>query len=212
MSKGLRYKEKQVVQIEGHPECIFDIQESISTTMTINDIEFKLGTLSNEKVEVLKSIPQIIVTQDKKSKRKALKLPHVISIKTTDTHTLLTVAAKDDENLIKYVNDVHEYLSNHKIESKERCKWTCTTDKSPTNEPTEYYLKSQVSLPSKKIPKIPKLPKSPKPVEFPIDKECKDCFYIGKSQCKMCVDKSRFEQLSDKTKKLKAMTIRMGLT
>ena len=210
MSKGLRYKEKQVVLVEGHPKCIFDNQESVSTTMTINNIEFKLGTLSDEKVEVLKSIPQIIVTQDKKSKRKALKLPHVISVKTTNTHTLLTVAAKDDENLMKYVNDVHEYLSNHKVESKERCKWTCTSDK---------------GHPEQEFSKLPKLPKSsPKedksskqskkeslPVEFPIDKECKNCFYNGKSQCVECIDKSRFEQLSDKTKSLKEMTIRMGL-
>jgi len=209
MSKGLRYKEKQIVQIEGHPECIFEMKESISTTMTINNIEFKLGTLSDEKVEVLKSIPQIIVTQNKKPKRTALKLPHVISVKTTDTHTLLTVAAKDDENLIKYVNDVHEYLSNHNVESKERCKWTCTIDKEPSKQESNY---TPIHTPIEKELKPPKQPKTPKPVEFPSDKECKDCFYIGKSQCKMCIDKSRFEQLSDKTKKLKAMTIRMGLT
>lgn len=210
MSKGLRYKEKQVVQIEGHPECIFEMKESISTTITINNIEFKLGILSNEKVEVLKTIPQIIITQYKKSKRRALKLPHVISVKTTDTHTLLTVAAKDDENLIKYVNDVHEYLSNHKIESKERCKWTCTTDKKPPIE-KPIQVQNQISFPPKKELKL-KQPKSPKPLEFPSDKECKDCFYIGKSQCKICENKSRFEQLSAKTKKLKEMTIRMGLT
>ena len=49
------------------------------------------------------------------------------------------------------------------------------------------------------------------PEEFPEDKDCNNCFYLGKSQCSHCIDKNRFAKQTKKQQELNKMVIKMGI-
>lgn len=135
--KGPRNKVRQVVLVEGHPDCIFETKPRRVITIKHGDTVISLGNMGPEKVKGLKAIPGIQVIEELKPHRRAKKLPSVLYIKTTGTSTQLTVAATDKISLNKAVGDLADYLSKNGLEIHERCQWVCTIDKGKPAEPVQ---------------------------------------------------------------------------
>lgn len=127
--KGPRNKARQVVLVDGHPDCIFETKPRAVITIKHGDTVIKLGNIGPEKIAGLKGIPGIEVIEELKPHKHARKLSSVIAVKTTKTSTQLTVAAIDKEGLDKAVGNLADYLSENGIDIHERCQWVCTLDK-----------------------------------------------------------------------------------
>lgn len=127
--KGPRNKVRQVVLVEGHPDCIFETKPRAVITIKHGDTVIKLGNIGPEKIADLKGIPGIEVIEELKPHKHARKLPSVIAVKTTKTSTQLTVAAIDKGALDEAVGTLANYLSENGIDIHERCQWVCTIDK-----------------------------------------------------------------------------------
>lgn len=131
--KGPRNKVRQVVLVDGHPDCIFETKNRVSITIKhrLNDRELviKLGNIGPEKVDGLKQIQGIEVIEELKPSRRSKRLPSVIAVKTTKTSTQLTVVAVDQEALDKAVGNIANYLSENGSDIHERCQWVCKLDK-----------------------------------------------------------------------------------
>lgn len=131
--KGPRNKVRQVVLVEGHPDCIFETKNRSSVTLKYRlddkEIVIKLGNIGPEKVDGLKQIQGINVIEELKPHKHARKLPSVIAVKTTKTSTQLTVAAVDQGALDKAVGNIANFLSENGSDIHERCQWVCKLDK-----------------------------------------------------------------------------------
>lgn len=128
--KGPRNKVRQVVLVDGHPDCIFETKPRPVITIKHGNTVIKIGCIGPEKIAGLKGIPGIEVIEELKSHKHAKKLPSVIAVKTTKTSTQLTVAAVDKEALDEAVGYLANYLlANGGIDIHERCQWVCTIDK-----------------------------------------------------------------------------------
>lgn len=136
--KGPRNRARQVVLVEGHPDCIFETKPRIVITIKHEDTVIPLGNMGPEKVKGLKAIPGIEVIEELKPHRRAKKLPSVLYIKTTGTSTQLTVAAVDKNALDRAVGNLSDYLAKNGLEIHERCQWVCTIDKGkPAEDPVQ---------------------------------------------------------------------------
>lgn len=135
--KGPRNKVRQVVLVEGHPDCIFETKPRLVITIKHGDTVIPLGNMGPEKVKGLKAIPGIQVIEELKPHKRARKLPSVLYVKTTGTSTQLTVAAVDRPALDKAVGDIANYLLSNGIKIHERCQWVCTIDKGKPAEPVQ---------------------------------------------------------------------------
>jgi len=127
--KGPRNKVRQVVLVDGHPDCIFETKPRTVITIKHGSTVIKMGNIGPEKIAGLKGIPGIEVIEELKPHKHAKKLPSIIAVKTTKTSTQLTVAAVDKEALDKAVGNLANYLSENGIDIHERCQWVCTLDK-----------------------------------------------------------------------------------
>lgn len=147
--KGPRNKARQVVLVDGHPDCIFETKPRAVVTIKHGDTVIKMGNIGPEKTAGLKGIPGIEVIEELKPHRRAKKLSSVIAVKTTKTSTQLTVAAIDKEALDKAVGNLADYLSENGIDIHERCQWVCTLDKGKPAETAQPEPSSvHVSTPS----------------------------------------------------------------
>lgn len=148
--KGPRNKVRQVVLVDGHPDCIFETKPRTVITIKHGDTVIKMGNIGPEKIAGLKGIPGIEVIEELKPHKHAKKLPSIIAVKTTKTSTQLTVAAVDKEALDKAVGNLANYLlANGGIDIHERCQWVCTLDKGKPAETVQPEPSSvQASTPS----------------------------------------------------------------
>ena len=181
--KGPRNKVKQVVLINGHPDCIFEEIQVSSCSLKFPAGTIKMGNIGQGVAERLKEAlngSSVELKEENKTKRRAIKLPGVLSVKTTPTNTLLTVGAESEESLNTRVNNIHEYLRNYDVGIQERCHWICTIDKKET-----------LTKPETTVAKTgdPEHPNSEKPIK----------------------EKGPARPMKEKTKKLQEMAIRMGV-
>lgn len=147
--KGPRNKVRQVVLVDGHPDCIFETKPRPVITIKHGDTVIKLGSIGPEKTAGLKKIPGIEVIEELKPHKHAKKLPSVLYVKTTGTSTQLTVAAVDKEALDEAVGNLANYLSKNGIDIHERCQWVCTIDKGkPAETVQQEPAPVQVNAPS----------------------------------------------------------------
>lgn len=127
--KGPRNKVRQVVLVDGHPNCIFETKPRTVITIKHGSTVIKMGSIGPKKIAGLKGIPGIEVIEELKPHKRARKLSSVIAVKTTKTSTQLTVAAIDKGALDKAVENLANYLSENGINIHERCQWVCSLDK-----------------------------------------------------------------------------------
>jgi len=200
--KGPRNKVKQVVLVNGHPNCIFEEIQVSSCSLKFPAGTIKLGNIGQGVAERLKEALKgsvVELKEENKTKRRAIKLPGVLSVKTTPTNTLLTVGAETEESLNVRVNNIHEYLSKYDVDIQERCHWICTIDK---KELLEIDAKMQSGErtkfeddPAKPEPKATAIENIKPNVELDIENK----------------EKGPARPMKEKTKKLQAMAIRMGV-
>jgi len=160
--KGPRNKVRQVVLVDGHPDCIFEKKNRASVTIKYKsndkEIVIKLGNIGPNKVDGLKQIQGIEVIEELKLSRRSRRLPSVIAVKTTKTSTQLTVAAVDEATLNEAVGDLAGYLSENGVAVHERCQWVCKLDK---GKPPEIVQQE----PSPVQASIPSVHSNPAPVQ-----------------------------------------------
>jgi len=195
--KGPRNKVKQVVLVNGHPHCIFEDIKTISYSLEFANGTIKMGNIGTNVAKELKAAligSPLLLTEENKTKRRAIKLPGVLSVKTTPTNTMLTVGADTEENLNIKVQNIHEYLSQYDIGIQERCHWICTIDKKE--------LKPEIKVPRVELNGT--WTASTKDVAINLD--------LSKNPPKeKTYGTGPTRPLSEKTKKLQEMAIKMGV-
>lgn len=222
--KGPRNKVKQVVLVNGHPNCIFEEIQVSSCSLKFPAGTIKMGNIGQGVAERLKEALKgsvVELKEENKAKRRAIKLPGVLSVKTTPTNTLLTVGAESEESLNKRVNNIHEYLSKYDVDIQERCHWICTIDKKDNSGDNEQ-CKAQTE---------PKAEICSKICNICTQTVCSDPVYLHKTgylslsnkhiPVPQSSDSSASESpikekgparpMKEKTRKLQAMAIRMGV-
>lgn len=196
--KGPRNKVKQVVLVNGHPNCIFEEKQVSSCSLIFPEGTIKMGNIGHGVAERLKKAlngSSVELKEENKTKRRAIKLPGVLSVKTTPTNTLLTVGAESEESLNERVNNIHEYLSKYDVGIQERCHWICTIDKKDT--PTE----SEKTLPKIEVPVV----------NDTFEKAVKEAYPEHPNSENPIKEKGPTRPMTEKTKKLQTMALRMGV-
>lgn len=204
--KGPRNKVKQVVLVNGHPNCIFEEIQVSSCSLKFPAGTIKMGNIGQGVAERLKEALKgsvVELKEENKAKRRSIKLPGVLSVKTTPTNTLLTVGAETEESLNARVNNIHEYLSKYDVDIQERCHWICTIDK---KKELKELLEIDAKMQSGERTKFEDDPAKPEPKATAIEniKPKADPDIVTE-------EKGPTRPMKEKTKKLQAMAIRMGV-
>lgn len=210
-----RNRFKQIIQIEGQPEAIFQdyTAEHYTIVGKLDDKEVRvaLGKIGKGKADQLLKLGINIIREEKPSTRH-VNIPGVISSKRTKNYTLLEVAAPTEEEKNKRVASIEQYLAGLGIKTRERCEWVCKVDKAmlpptPAREsaaPMEETLTCPPGLKGlgSNATKHP-LVNSPE--------LCPGCGHKGHvTWCSHCNNGSRYEKLKPSMRK-REMVIEMGI-
>ena len=127
--KGPRNKVKQVLLLEGHPDCIFTAIEQTTYTAIRGTTEIPLGKIRKAIVDLIKEIPGIKIQENIHRAKRAMNLPGVLNVKTTPSSTMLTIGADTEENLASTINSLKEHFDKNNVQVTERYHWVCEFDK-----------------------------------------------------------------------------------
>ena len=127
--KGPRNKVKQVLLLEGHPDCIFTVIEQTTYTAVRGTTVIPLGKIRKAIVDLIQEIPGIEIQENIHKARRATNLPGILNVKTTPSSTMLTVGADSEENLGTTISSLKEYFDKNNVQVTERCHWVCEFDK-----------------------------------------------------------------------------------
>ncbi len=128
--RELRNKCKQVILIQGQPECLFEEKESVNYLIQIDGKFWNLGKLGKTIVDYLKKKGCEISEAHQKVSR-----PHGIPgfrgllVQKNNSDTRLQVSAPTETALQESIALISNYLSNQGVKLTERCHWVCTFDK-----------------------------------------------------------------------------------
>jgi hypothetical protein len=156
--KGPRNTVKQIISIEGHPECLFETKKREHVKITILGETIKLGSVGAHKQKILNKLNGLLsgvtVSEYIKPYRRAVKVPRAVTVKTTPTSTQITFAAPDDMGLAKRINEFADRMAKNKEGTLAiaRCKWQCTIDlKKPIAPTTDNSIPTPTPIPKKEL-------------------------------------------------------------
>lgn len=157
--RTLRMKCKQIVLLEGHPDCLFEERETINYWLKVNGKKYNLGKLGKKIATYLKTLGAEIEEQRKTSQRPC-GIPGFVGliVRKSGANTTMQISAPTEDILQAQVSGVAEYLPKNNIQLTERCHWVCTFDKAKDEpqEPDEVVVRNGVAA-------VVKLPREMKP-------------------------------------------------
>lgn len=146
--RALRNKCKQVVLLEGHPDCLFEEREAINYWLKARGKKYNLGKLGKPLATYLKTLGAEIEEQ-RKTYQRPCGIPGFVGliVRKSGANTTMQISAPTEEILQAQVSGVAEYLSKNDIQLTERCHWVCTFDKAKDEpqEPQEVVVKGSVA-------------------------------------------------------------------
>lgn len=136
--RTLRMKCKQIVLLEGHPDCLFEEWETINYWLKVNGKRYNLGKLGKKIAIYLKTLGAEIEEQHKTYQRPC-GIPGFVGliVRKSGANTTMQISAPTEEILQAQVSGVAEYLSKNDIKLTERCHWVCTFDKAKDDRNNE---------------------------------------------------------------------------
>lgn len=128
--RALRNKCKQVVLLEGHPDCLFEEREHTNYWLKVKGKKHNLGKLGKPLATYLKTLGAEIEEQ-RKTYQRPCGIPGFVGliVRKSGANTTMQISAPTEEILQAQVSGVAEYLSKNGIQLTERCHWVCTFDK-----------------------------------------------------------------------------------
>ncbi len=128
--RQLRNKCRQVILIQGQPDCLFEEMDATNYWININGSLWNLGKLGKTIAEHLKSKGCEISETHKKIRRPcSISGFRGLSVQKNNSDTRLQVSAPTEEALQEQICAISDYLSNYGVKLTERCHWVCTFDK-----------------------------------------------------------------------------------
>ncbi len=193
-NKGrIRDTVKQVLLIEGTPSFLYKGRERTLVDIKVDGHTYKLGMLGSF-VNELRDIPKFEIVEHRITKYYPATIDlkgigNRMTMRKVNGNTHLTVGASDEKQLYERINLLKEYLSSNGVDVKERCHWVCSIDKKQTQE-TKELLSSNVNKKEEIREIVPN----------------KDIITETNTNKTNAV-----RILPEKTKKLRELTIKMGL-
>lgn len=129
--KGIRNKFRQVLLIEGQPDFLYKNGKRNVVDLKIDGKTYKLGSVHSDLYEHLKKIPDCIVDVRAVDTMSTSGIPILkgLHIRKAGSNTTIEMSAPTEKSLFDKVNFLRDYLEEKGVPVTERCSWVCTIDK-----------------------------------------------------------------------------------
>lgn len=128
--KSIRNKARRVLLIQGQPDYLYKESVVKSVEVTVRNKTYKLGAISLDFVDDLKTIPDGNVKIFTKTNRNTRGIEGFagLHIRKSNSNTTIEVAAPTEELLQQKINILTIHLLEYNLDITERCAWACTVN------------------------------------------------------------------------------------